>query len=144
MMPRHTRRDSIHCLIEELMLIPDVLLHKEEEEEKKRKKKKKKLGMCCALWFRSSSMGGLSGWLSHSPCLCRWSSRRYRVESLWKRKQKIPRPFLLLSLYVPCLLPFSLVLIPRVRVIDRSFLFDGWGRQEKRQSFSLSFGVTVG
>ena len=61
MMPRHTRRDSIHCLIEELMLIPDVLLHKEEEEEKKRKKKKKKLGMCCALWFRSSSMGGLSG-----------------------------------------------------------------------------------
>jgi hypothetical protein len=51
MMLRHTRRDSIHCLIEELMLIPDVLLHKEEEEEKKRKKKKKtKVGnVLCSL-----------------------------------------------------------------------------------------------
>ena len=51
MMLRHTRRDSIHCLIEELMLIPDVLLHKEEEEEKKRKKKKKNQSWECVVLF---------------------------------------------------------------------------------------------
>ena len=83
-------------------------------------------------------MGGLFSlcWLSQSPCVCVADPPADRVESLRNPGPSLSSRSLSLSPFRVSL-PF-LSFHPRVRVIDRSFLFDGWGRQEERQS--LSFG----
>jgi hypothetical protein len=111
------------------MLIPDVLLHKEEEEEKKRKKKKKtKVGnVLCSLVSVIVNGGSLSlaDSLTVPVCVADPPADIELNRSEKENKKNTQALFASSSLYVPCLLPFSLVLIPRVRVIDRSFLFDG-------------------